>query len=771
MVRMPDASALSGPPQIQSRALQRAPQDFIGPAAVRFADTVEKTEEQVQAEKRQQTDALDLARAKADWNTRLLNEEDTYKYEKNPDYGGWEKSYTGNINKHLGASSSLIGNKNLRARFEAEAQDDITRGTITIRDRASTIDLGKRKAEGFASIDNIIALSVRPGLQKGERDRLTALARTTFDNFAHSGLLTPGEVIEARQKYVHTFAGLMGEQDKENDPAKAAVWLQGGGNTIKGVILHYEGYRDTAYPDTGGKTGRSFSGYRGGYGSDTITLADGTPVKVTKGMSISRADADRDLERRTGIIQGDIAKSIGKEVWAALPVSAQAGLVSVGYNYGEVPGDVLAAAKTGDVQKIASAVASHANDNSGVNAKRRNEEAAMIANGQGFDELATPDYYQFMEPATRQRLLSEAEAEVARREKVKTEATTLETYSMEQNIQDDVRQMAEKGVPTKLDPTQVQDVLGDVKTAKWLEDRDTAAKTYQATSKLDTMPTSEFDAYQDEVEPAVGEPNFDNRTKIAKAVEAKANKLIRLRQNDPAKAVEDSTVVQKARAGVDPAKPETIQALVRARFAAQDSIGIKGAAAAPVTRQEALDIINPIIATIDSMEAAKLQSDMDNKGDAHARSLARKAVKAESEAQVKKLLGDLETTFGPYAHLVLAHSISEYVHDKQAGETFSTILTKISRGQKPSGDDDRKLAVVSETGEANNAISWREWLGIMPSTGPAPSTGRGDAGKVGNFPTPTPGAVQGLIDHPDQAADFDKKFGPGAAVRWRPKVK
>jgi GH24 family phage-related lysozyme (muramidase) len=143
-----------------------------------------------------------------------------------------------------------------------------------------------------------------------------------------------------------------------------------------------EGFRDTPYYDV--------NAYRAGYGSDTMTMADGTVVPVRQGMTVSREDAERDLSRRIPEFERRVVSAVGQDQYAALPPNAQAALISIAYNYGTLPGSIRAAARSGDTAALAQAVAGLAGDNEGVNAIRRREEAAMIAGVPAPNAMAAP---------------------------------------------------------------------------------------------------------------------------------------------------------------------------------------------------------------------------------------------------------------------------------------------------------------------------------------------------------------------------------------------
>lgn len=136
------------------------------------------------------------------------------------------------------------------------------------------------------------------------------------------------------------------------------------------LLRDFEGYRDTPYWDV--------NALRTGYGSDTVTRADGSVVPVTEGMQITRDDAERDLSRRSKEFTDRARGQVGADVWDALPANARAALGSTTYNYGSLPASVVQAAKSGDVNAIADAVYGLRGQNDGVNAQRREKEAAII---------------------------------------------------------------------------------------------------------------------------------------------------------------------------------------------------------------------------------------------------------------------------------------------------------------------------------------------------------------------------------------------------------
>jgi GH24 family phage-related lysozyme (muramidase) len=149
--------------------------------------------------------------------------------------------------------------------------------------------------------------------------------------------------------------------------------VESGGSSVDlaaGMLKKHEGFRATPYWDV--------NAYRVGYGSDTITKADGSIVKVTPGMKVSKEDADRDLTRRVGEFQSKARNQVGAASWDKLNPKTQAALTSVAYNYGRIPGNVASAIKTGDREQIASSVEGLQGHNAGINRNRRLSEARDI---------------------------------------------------------------------------------------------------------------------------------------------------------------------------------------------------------------------------------------------------------------------------------------------------------------------------------------------------------------------------------------------------------
>lgn len=138
------------------------------------------------------------------------------------------------------------------------------------------------------------------------------------------------------------------------------------------LIREFEGFRESPYWDV--------NAHRVGYGSDTITAADGSVRRVQKGDRVTRDDAERDLQRRVSTEFAPIArKAIGAERFDAMTEQQKAAVTSIAYNYGEIPNRIVGALRSGDTSAAAAAIRNLGGDNDGINRGRRNREADLFA--------------------------------------------------------------------------------------------------------------------------------------------------------------------------------------------------------------------------------------------------------------------------------------------------------------------------------------------------------------------------------------------------------
>ena len=183
-----------------------------------------------------------------------------------------------------------------------------------------------------------------------------------------------------------------------------------GADAAAALIREREGFRATPYWDV--------NAFRVGFGSDTITLADGSIQKVVEGITVSVADANRDLLRRISEEFMPIAEAASGGRFGSFTAQQQAALTSIAYNYGEIPDRVASVIQSGGtISDIAAAIRGLADDNGGVNRNRRFEEAALFESSAGV-EAAAAEQVSLDEARRRE---AERQAELAEEQRAATQ--------------------------------------------------------------------------------------------------------------------------------------------------------------------------------------------------------------------------------------------------------------------------------------------------------------------------------------------------------------
>ena len=269
------------------------------------------------------------------------------------------------------------------------------------------------------------------------------------------------------------------------------------------LLRQSEGFRETPYWDV--------NAFRVGFGSDTVTLADGTIKKVVEGMSVSVADANRDLMRRITTEFMPLAREGSGGRFDGFTAQQQAALTSIAYNYGELPDRLAKVIQGGGtIEEIAQAIEGLGGDNNGINQGRRAQEAALFRSSAG------------IEPAVKEQMKADEEArkalEKAAEEEAKRRAKTAETIAdgeaelaqqklinagkeREAEIEDAIRE-AKKDDPniTEAELQAIREQTGavfDLKKAKE-ESKTVSEEAKEAEEKINQL-MAQRDALQDQI--------------------------------------------------------------------------------------------------------------------------------------------------------------------------------------------------------------------------------------------------------------------------------
>lgn len=523
------------------------------------------------------------------------------------------------------------------------------------------------------------------------------------------------------------------------------------GGSSQAVLRQFEGFRNTAYWDQ--------NHWRTGYGSDTVTRADGRVEKVTENTVVTKEDAERDLERRTAISQHQVRDAIGPKAWDALDDRAKASLSSIAYNYGsmskpELQG-VVEAAKSGDKERLAAAVLGLSSHNGGINARRRATEAANIQgkNGPG-ERPSLQNQAEILEQIDRDPSLSPqakaaATAEVNKRYAASRNHQVKTEVQFKERVDNSLSEAVTLGAPTDPIPENdflkhYGDVQGPVNYRAYISNVRYGAD-YKA---MDGMSDAEQDQLINSREKMIqpGSPSFAADQANITRLRAGAEKIKAQRTNDPAGAVSRTEPVVEAMKQYDPKAPETFITVANTRMAEQRRLGIPEDAQSPITKTEALTESRPV----------------------------QLALPGQKMDALEKMGVRFRTMYGDNADKAFLYALKAMKIQGDTAAQYEGIFKSLADG-KPITEAERRDAREKAMGaEIEAALAKTAAPGSMPAwmtqqsvggemagfQGPADPTSPG-----GRRPTPNGAAIKDLRDNPSTAAEFDKVYGSGTAKK------
>ncbi|MBS9781845.1 MAG: hypothetical protein KGV56_05055, partial [Gammaproteobacteria bacterium] len=153
--------------------------------------------------------------------------------------------------------------------------------------------------------------------------------------------------------------------------------LSGGNYLSKAMsfLRQVEGFSTKSYWDV--------NHYRTGYGSDTVTRADGSVHSVTKNTTTTRADAERDLVRRLNQeFVPSIKRIIGSAIFDGLTDGQKVAMIGLRYR-GDLRknGGIAKAARAGDMNGVVKAIEKIASKQSNAGVKNRLMREARLFGG------------------------------------------------------------------------------------------------------------------------------------------------------------------------------------------------------------------------------------------------------------------------------------------------------------------------------------------------------------------------------------------------------
>ncbi len=646
MPRIPTRDSLRQGVPRSAGGIVQAPRDFVG-QSLQAVGSAMFDKKAIQREKQQQS-ALELAKARSQWHSSLLAERAAYTPEQTPDHGNWSKTYQTRAPAWQQQAARTITDPRVRQQFVAETQDDLEQVGLDVDRRAREIGHTVRRAEA----DEALLQQVNNAASQPDQDSKLTMGgvRATLQDMVQTGLITAEEAAGRSVSYAQHYASLKLAALTKQDPAHVVSVLSGEQPGPAALVRQLEGFRSTPYWHAGT--------IRAGYGSDTITRENGDVEEIGQGMTVSRADADRDLQRRMDEFRSGINGKADRRVFERLSSNVQAALFSVAYSSGQLPDQISEAVRTGDAEIIASAIEASGEQTDDAGRQRRSKEAAIVRGdaGNAYDQIARrPSWVGVLDPAQRASLLEMANREVERTDNRRTLADRTFALKLGQHIRSDIRSVYSTGAAANIDPGDVLRELGDEKNRQWKEVRQDAEEIRLKTLDMPILPDDAIVRIVNAHRPEPGSGNVEREQAVHDRISRRAHQVMQERTSHPARAAMRVPSVRQALTDAQDPKtssPEKTQALVHQLQATQKAFGVPKASIAPVPDEWAFEIGRAL---------AKIASGLDGSNTDQAANA------------VRKVYSQIKEQYGEFSDNVIAYSIGRARTlgsdmDRQVGE-------------------------------------------------------------------------------------------------------
>lgn len=584
MPTIPDKTALGARPSTRlPRGPNRVPGNLNRPtkAAGKLAnaslDAVDKISANIKARdeaERKEQAGLELAKADAHWKRNALEAERSF--DTDPDHASYDMRWGMTSQDIRNDASGFISDPKVRAKWLAKAEIESERH----RERILNRGLNLRKQENLVSLEQSLkgyrAAYAAPSQSDEDRQQTLADINGAIELNTKTGLLDPVAAARLRETYVEGAVADDAELRLYDDPEGLYRDLTGDG---------------TGVSQSGIQMIKKFEGYTKDAKWDVRQYSSGWGTKGKPGEKLSRAEAERRLVKELGEVAGWLEDNITTD----LTQNQKDSLISFGFNLGvddldRLKGDINA----GRFEKVAKRMESF---NKVLNEKtgkleysrgvhnRRIKEAKLFLDPNDPDGGTAVGRYRNLSPNKRSALLNRLR--VSQRAIVNDEIDSAIERARDTGDLAGADQVMSK-VRLYMTPNQIN--------AKTLALEEAAAE-WKATASLEDMTEDQAGEHLDSLEPKknADQLSYKRQSRVQDKATRRWNKIRRLREEDPALAVENAPEVKAAKQAVldkeDMSADQKQRILFESRLEAQRRLGIPEWELSPITQREADELL------------------------------------------------------------------------------------------------------------------------------------------------------------------------------------
>jgi uncharacterized protein YcbK (DUF882 family) len=689
-----------------------------------------------------ETDDIETARARAAWSTGRVNLESSFRQD-DPNYTQWGERYSTESERLRQEAASGIRDPIRRERFLLETQPQVATGSARIQ---GLVD-GRNRDAGIAGLNGTLEQAREAAIKTNddaERERLIQSGSQAIDNAIQRGFISQQQGQSLRQRWTTDYRTATLNQLPPEERAAALRENRGNVSFAPGVDQRLsepaqrllQGLQTT--PDLPRVVINS--GHRDPERNAAAGGARGSQHIHGNAMDLQTArlsDEDKAKVLAAAIANG--ARGIGIYPSGNIHIDTRDAPAIWGPNgYRGSPIETFPAWARPHLQRLMETGGSSPPERSAL-ASRPQPQATASRGSAMAAGLPTE---------VRQQMLVQTEQEIAQAQRQAEVGRRHEAAAIQAAIGDDLASVERsgQGVPTeRLSRERIASVMGEEGARAWEVQRSRAKKVHDALNGIESLPEGDIERRLQALQPQPGAEGYVEDTQAYDRARRRADAIREARAKDPALAAERIPSVAEARqqAQYDETptgrsiRPESAQAIIRARLAAQAQLGIREPHA--VTVSEGREIARQL-----------------------------RFIGEDDGAGLERFMGSLRGTYGEFADEVLVSSLQLANVNRDLGVQAVAVLNRLmsATSQQEAQSALQMLSAPIPVPRPSDAEMAAEAFGGSMGWEPQPSRQSAPTAPAAPPATYEAADLRRLFEgrgNPEIVGAFEQKYGRGAA--------